>query len=72
MGLVIFGTWRGLYFVMLLKNVEYIFDWHEYNCLKECVDVLLNSQYFFLENNFILFIIALYIPGCIREQMSCN
>ena len=32
-----------LYFVILLKNVEYIFDYYYYNHLKDCVHVQLNK-----------------------------
>ena len=41
-----------LYFVILLKNVEYIFDCYYYNRLRDCVDVPLNSQSFYNEGQF--------------------
>ena len=42
-----------LYFVILLKNVEYIFDCYYYNRLKDCVDVSLNSHSFYNKGQFI-------------------
>ena len=40
------GRQQQQYFVILLKKIEYIVDWHLYNHLKEYVEMSLNSHVF--------------------------
>ena len=40
-----------LYFVILFKNVEDIFDCYYYNRLKDCVHVQLNNKFFIIRGN---------------------
>ena len=40
-----------LYFVILFKNIEDIFDCYYFNSLKDCADVQLNYNYFIMRGN---------------------